>query len=157
RFARKRSQRSASVCRTGYLATKNVPTCRGFSLGADLDHVLRHQRRPPAYHCADQLGAQGGQNHHVTNLAIALAEINQKVLVIDGDMRYPRIHDIFQVDNDRGLSDWLKEKSPLGERSGTEIFRETDVPNLFILPSGKVSFSASNLLYSPRLPELIER
>jgi polysaccharide biosynthesis transport protein len=54
-----------------------------------------------------------GKTTVATNLAIALAEIRQRVLLIDADLRKPRIHDIFQVDNGRGLSDILRERDPI--------------------------------------------
>ncbi len=49
----------------------------------------------------------------MSNLGIALAEINQRVLLIDADLRKPRLHDIFNLPNTWGLSDLLREKSSL--------------------------------------------
>src|SRR4029079_16687583 len=54
-----------------------------------------------------------GKTTVVSNLAIALAQINQRVLLIDGDMRRPRLHSVFDVDNRHGLSDLLIDKTAL--------------------------------------------
>src|SRR4029077_15849601 len=54
-----------------------------------------------------------GKTTVTCNLAISLAEINHRVLVIDADMRRPRLHSVFQVANEHGLSELLMEKAPL--------------------------------------------
>ncbi len=96
-----------------------------------------------------------GKTTTVCNLGIALAEINQAVLIIDGDMRRPRLHSVFEVDNTFGLSDLLLEKTPLtAERLRAEC-QPTAIPNLFVLPSGSSRRNASSLLHSARLPELL--
>lgn len=52
-----------------------------------------------------------GKTTVVSNLGIALAEINHKVLLIDGDMRKPRLNEVFNLPNDWGLSDLLRERA----------------------------------------------
>ena len=54
-----------------------------------------------------------GKSATVSNLGIALAEINQRVLLIDADLRKPRLHDIFNLPNTWGLTDLLREKTSL--------------------------------------------
>jgi capsular exopolysaccharide synthesis family protein len=78
-----------------------------------------------------------GKTTVVSNLGIALAEIGRRVLIIDSDLRRPRIHKIFDVSN--------------------EAVKETRMPGLSILPSGPATQAAANLLYSPRLTELLTR
>jgi capsular exopolysaccharide synthesis family protein len=95
-----------------------------------------------------------GKTTVTSNLAIALAEINRKTLLIDADMRKPRLHEIFQVPNDRGLSTVLQERT-LTEESLQGVVFETAIPNLYVLPTGPSA--ASGLLYSPVLPELLKR
>jgi capsular exopolysaccharide synthesis family protein len=97
-----------------------------------------------------------GKTTVACNLAIALAEIHQRVLLIDADMRKPRIHDIFSIPNDRGLRDLLMDRSGLGD-TPRSLIRDTSIPGLFLLPSGPPVSNASNLLYSQRFVELIER
>ena len=93
-----------------------------------------------------------GKTLVTSNLAIALARANMRVLVIDGDLRRPRVHDIFGINNGDGLSDVLL-------RADMEIpqgsLNETSLPGLAVLSSG--SSSDVDLLYSKRLPGLIAK
>jgi polysaccharide biosynthesis transport protein len=101
--------------------------------------------------------AREGKTTTTTNLAIALAETKRRVLLIDGDMRRPRQHDILEVSNSWGLSDALQESNPIESYPLEGLTRETSIPNLWTLPSGPGVVSASNLLYSPRLAQLLDR
>src|SRR5262249_26596525 len=56
-----------------------------------------------------------GKTTVVSNLGIALAAISNKVLLIDGDMRRPRLHKLFDEANSWGLSDVLREKNAIDE------------------------------------------
>ena len=104
-----------------------------------------------------------GKTTVVSNLAICLAEINRKVLLIDADMRKPRVHKVFGIPNQRGLSDLLQGSESLGSGSidqGVslqEVAVETQVPGLFVLPSGSPTHRIPNLLHSPRTSELLRR
>jgi polysaccharide biosynthesis transport protein len=98
-----------------------------------------------------------GKTSSVTNLGIALAEINRRVVLIDADMRRPRLHEVFEIDNSQGLCDLLREKQSIEEYPIEALVKETRVPNLYLLPSGPSGLSIANLLYSPRLVELIKR
>jgi polysaccharide biosynthesis transport protein len=97
-----------------------------------------------------------GKTTTVCNLGIALAEIKHSVLVIDADMRRPRLHSVFDVANDHGLSDLLLSGEPLGAKALVDACVATVVPGLFVLPSGGSRRSASTLLHSARLEELLQ-
>jgi capsular exopolysaccharide synthesis family protein len=101
-------------------------------------------------------GPGDGKTTVVSNLAIAMAELGRKVLVVDADMRRPRMHDLFGVPNELGLSTLLRERSIDGIDSG-DVISPTFVPGLSILPSGPPTTSAANLLYSPHLAELLAK
>jgi len=100
---------------------------------------------------------QEGKSTSVSNLGLALAEIGQKVLLIDADMRKPRLHQIFSTPNSWGLSDLLREKTPLKDCPLEAIARATQYNGLYLLPSGPATLSTSNLLYSVRVSELLQR
>jgi capsular exopolysaccharide synthesis family protein len=91
------------------------------------------------------------------NLAIALAEVNQKVLLIDADMRRPQLHGIFDVPNTWGLSDLLRERTPVADCPLEALARETQIRDLYILPAGPGAASIANLLSSSRMRELLDR
>jgi polysaccharide biosynthesis transport protein len=98
-----------------------------------------------------------GKSSTVSNLGIALAEINQRVLLIDADLRKPRLHDIFNLPNTWGLSDLLREKSSLLDCPIEALARKSEVDGLYVLPSGPGTVSITNLLYSTRMADLVER
>jgi capsular exopolysaccharide synthesis family protein len=95
-----------------------------------------------------------GKTTSTTNLAIAAAEIGKRVLVVDADMRRPRVHEVFNLPNERGLSNLLVEA--LSEDHMAGCIQETAIPGLDVLTSGSVSKSASHLLYSQSLSLLLQ-
>ncbi|MCL5742717.1 MAG: CpsD/CapB family tyrosine-protein kinase [Acidobacteria bacterium] len=96
-----------------------------------------------------------GKTTVISNLAVAIAEANQRVLLIDGDMRRPRIHEIFGVENGPGVADLLRELNPLDAASVKRLVRASGIPNLSLLTSGHSDLAAMNLVYSPRLEEAV--
>lgn len=95
-----------------------------------------------------------GKTTTACNLAIALAEINQRTLLIDADLRRPRVHSIFGLDNEQGLSTALQNRS-LAQPDPMRFVHETKVPGLSVIPSGPPTTAAANLLHSPNLDKLI--
>jgi succinoglycan biosynthesis transport protein ExoP len=98
-----------------------------------------------------------GKTTVVSNLGIALAEIEHRVLLLDGDMRIPRLHNIFGISNGWGLSNLLHEKTPIEEYTLEEMALRTEIPNLWVLPSGSARTNLSTLLYSSRFAALLAR
>jgi capsular exopolysaccharide synthesis family protein len=86
-----------------------------------------------------------------TNLAVGLAQAGQRVLLIDADMRRPRVHDVLGVAQEPGLSNVLV---------GTERMRAalvaTSVPGLHVLPAGHIPPNPAELLGSPRYLEILD-
>ena len=72
-----------------------------------------------------------GKTFFCANLAVALAQLGSRTLVVDADLRGPRLHEVFNVDNKTGLSGLLS-----GRRGENVIKAVAGVPNLFVLPAG---------------------
>ncbi len=89
-------------------------------------------------------------------LGTTMAQSGQKVLLIDTDMRRPRLHASLGVSRQTGLSNLI-----LGDRDYDDVIRTTDVPNLYVLPCGPVPPNPAELLMTNRfetvLRELCER
>src|SRR5258706_4117624 len=96
-------------------------------------------------------GPGEGKSTVVSNLAIALAEINQRVLLIDADTRRPRIHTIFDLPNDRGLVTLLRENKPLTECDLGGLVQQTRVPNLYVLTAAPIIARRHHSDVSPQI------
>jgi protein-tyrosine kinase len=84
-----------------------------------------------------------GKSYFAANLAIALAQLGGRTLLVDADMRGPRQHSIFNLENNAGLSGIL-----LGRVESQVVQQVPGVPSLFILPVG---------VTPPNPLELVER
>src|SRR2546430_14778402 len=73
------------------------------------------------------------------------SEIGRKVLLIDGDLRRPRIHQVFGMTNRWGLSDVLLSDTPFEEFPMSHLARKTEVAGLSVLPSGSCGVTPTNL------------
>lgn len=98
-----------------------------------------------------------GNTTVVSNLAVAFAETGSKVLVIDADLRRPRLHEVFDQPNSRGLSDLLREKNAVEELPLDALVRRTTVPRLYLLPGGTSTDNIFALLWSGRFARLLPR
>lgn len=98
-----------------------------------------------------------GKTTVVSNLGIGFAEIGRKVLLIDGDMRRPRLHKVFDQANSWGLSDLLREKNAIEELPLEALVKRTAVPHLYLLPSGTCASNIFGLLWSDRMARLLPR
>jgi capsular exopolysaccharide synthesis family protein len=97
---------------------------------------------------------EDGKTTVATNLAIALASIGRRVVLVDGDLRKPRLHKIFDVPAENGLARFLEEGG--SERSMAQLICETQIPNLFLLPTNPAHGNVSSKLHSPPLRALIQ-
>jgi len=98
-----------------------------------------------------------GKTTVLTNLGIALAETERRVLLIDADLRRPTLHEYFGVSGRVGLSDVLQTPNLIDASALKTIARKTRVPNLWVLPSGPLIEGFPKLLYSDNLTRLLER
>ncbi|MBE2249306.1 MAG: polysaccharide biosynthesis tyrosine autokinase [Myxococcus sp.] len=96
-------------------------------------------------------GPQEGKSTTAINLGIAMAQSGQKVLIIDTDMRRPRLHKAFGVPNDVGVSSLV-----VGEGTLEAAIKTTEVPGLYLLPCGPVPPNPAELLHTRAFGELLE-
>lgn len=93
-----------------------------------------------------------GKTLTAANLAVAFAQENKRVLLIDADIRNPGIHHMFHKNNFTGLTNILSNKAKV-----LEAIVRTDVPNLSILTSGSSPTLPSELLTFSKMSALIEQ
>ena len=84
------------------------------------------------------------------NLGLVLVEFGLKVLVVDGDMRKPKIHKMAQIQNEKGLSDIITD-----EESWTDLIHTEVSENLHILTAGSNNPNPIALLNSGKMTEMV--
>jgi capsular exopolysaccharide synthesis family protein len=93
-----------------------------------------------------------GKSFTVYNMGLAFAATGRRVLLIDSDLRRPRLHSLFRVGREDGLADVLA-----GMKSFDEAIKPHPIePNLFVLTSGRNSPLASELLGAGEIEKVIE-
>jgi capsular exopolysaccharide synthesis family protein len=97
-------------------------------------------------------GQGEGKTFCASNLSVVMAQSGKKTLLIDADLRKPRIAARFDVDNAAGLASYLT-----GAHKADDIIQVTATENLHIIPSGPLPASPLNLLGTPRMEALIEK
>ena len=95
-------------------------------------------------------GPSEGKTVVSSNLAMALAQAGQRVLLIDADMRRPQLHDRFGQKAEPGLSNLI-----VGHTKASEAVRKTSASGLWILPAGKVPPNPAELLGSQRFRDFL--
>ena len=96
-------------------------------------------------------GPQEGKTTTAINLAIVMAQAGEKVLLMDADLRQPRVEKVFNFGKERGITEVL---------AGTEKFdaavHKTDINNLSVIACGTIPPNPSELLGSVKMVELLK-
>ncbi len=111
--------------------------------------LLSSAEKPPKTILITSMSPEEGKTATAVNLAMAIAQAEYTVLMIDADLRKPRIHKIFGLNNAKGLSTYLAGASDFS------IIQEGPLPNLSILTSGPLPPNPTELLSSSRMKEML--
>jgi polysaccharide biosynthesis transport protein len=95
-------------------------------------------------------GPQEGKTTTAISLAITLSQPGKRVLLVDTDLRRPRIHRSFGLTNLNGVSSCI-----VGESELSAAVVQTEVPNLFVLTSGPIPPNPAELLHTVKFSNLI--
>ena len=95
-------------------------------------------------------GAGEGKSTTLVNLAYVCAQGGYTTLMIDADLRRPRLHTFFDINNSVGLSNYLTTELML-----EDVILQTPVDNLYFMPSGILPADAAGILNSRRMSDLI--
>jgi len=93
-----------------------------------------------------------GKTFVAVNLAGILSQSGLKVVLLDLDMRKPKVHLSFGVDNDRGMSTLL-----IGKHEINDCIKKTSMPNLDFIPSGPTPPNPSELIMRDEFKELLDK
>ncbi len=116
--------------------------------------VLGHHGAPLRSIVVSSTLPSEGKSLLSVNLAATQARANRRTVLVDADLRKPRLHRVFGIDNTRGLSALLQ-----GEKGVTldGVIHETGVEGLSFIPCGTIPANPVELLESPRMDELVAR
>ena len=92
-----------------------------------------------------------GKSTVTANLAVTLADIGMKTLLVDTDLRRPAVHKIFQLDRSPGLTSILTE-----DLSYQRVVKSTEIENLSLITCGELPLNPSELLGSEKMKNLLE-
>jgi polysaccharide biosynthesis transport protein len=93
-----------------------------------------------------------GKSLTAANTAVVIAQGGKRVLLVDADLRRPSLHNLFQTNNDAGVTTALLQDDIVL----TSILKSTEVPNLYLMTTGPLPPDPSELLGSKRMAHLIE-
>lgn len=118
-------------------------------LRTTLDYIGINNRRKKLLITSTLSGE--GKSFIASNLALTLALTNKKVVVIELDLRKPKLSKLFNVSREIGITNYL-----IGKADADEIIKPTEVnKNLFIIPSGAIPPNPSELILNGMLQELL--
>ena len=112
--------------------------------------LFSHADSAPRTICFTSTLPQEGKTATVSNMAVSFSQLEGKVLLIDADLRKPRLHKVYKLRNNIGLSSFLT-----GNNSFDEVVQLTGIENVWAVPSGPHPPNPAELLNSRRMRELL--
>lgn len=145
---KKKEREYATLLKDGNsLVAENVRNVRTM-----LDFSLAGEHNAPILITSSLQGE--GKSHLSSNLLVALAQTGKKVLLVDGDLRRARVHRVFKLSTEKGLSN-IWDADPQKADYAANIQPVKDVPNLFVMTSGQRPPNPAELLNTPKLADFI--
>jgi protein-tyrosine kinase len=93
-----------------------------------------------------------GRSYIAANLAVTFAQLGERTLLVDADLRSPRQHKLFNVENQTGLSSLLA-----GRMQDQVVTFVHGIPGLAVLPAGPTPPNPTELLSRPALPRILQQ
>jgi capsular exopolysaccharide synthesis family protein len=93
---------------------------------------------------------QDGKSFISSNIAASIASVGHKTILLDCDLRRPTLHEKLNVENMKGLSNYM-----VGKANADEIIKKTNFENLWFIPAGPILPNSSELIEAGVLDELI--
>lgn len=145
---KKKESEYATLLKGGnFLLAENVRNVRTM-----LDFALAGAHNAPLLITSSLQGE--GKSHLSSNLLVAMAQTGKKVLLVDGDLRRARVHRVFKLSTEKGLSN-IWDADPKKADYAANIQAVKDVPNLFVMTSGQRPPNPAELLNTPKLADFI--
>ena len=116
---------------------------------------LSRRRVPYRSILVTSTSSQEGKSFVAANLAVSLAAAGLRTILVDGDIRHPSQHAIFDLPNFFGLADLLDRSTSAEDVASIKGLQTTDVPDLFLLSAGKPPLDPAMLFTSPNLSLLM--
>lgn len=113
--------------------------------------LLSTAEAPPKIILVTSGSPSEGKSTTVVNLAISLAELGAKVLVIDCDLRRPSVHKYFDISSVNGLTNYLA-----GSIGADEAIQDLEIANLSVMPSGPIPPNPAELLSSQKMKDMLK-
>jgi capsular exopolysaccharide synthesis family protein len=111
---------------------------------------------PPAIVVVTSPGPAEGKTTVATNIAIARAETNRKVLLLETDLRRPRLANLFRLSDPHGWSDLVLSEGDFQPDQIERMVQPTDIPGLFALSGGTIAPQLIHQIFnSPKVPRLL--
>ena len=104
-----------------------------------------------------------GKSFISSNLSEVIAQLNQKVLIIDADMRLGELHKVFSMEQKSGLADYLSQvddqdgNSMLADNTLSNFVHPTTLDNIDFMPRGQQPHNPTTLLASDRFSKLMDQ